>query len=111
MFSGVGVRRGGSGPDVVRVGDTIDFWRVEKFQPNHLLRLVAEMKLPGRAWLEFEVTGDDSVSTIRQTVIFDPVGLLGRLYWYALYPFHELIFGGMLRRFVVASLRENDKAA
>jgi hypothetical protein len=106
VFGGVGVRRGRSGADVLRVGDTIDFWRVEKFEPNHLLRLVAEMKLPGRAWLEFEVTGNDSASTIRQTAIFDPVGLFGRLYWYALYPFHQLIFGGMLRRIVVAALHE-----
>jgi hypothetical protein len=111
VLGGVGVRRGRSGADVLRVGDTIDFWRVERFEPNHLLRLVAEMKLPGRAWLEFEVKGNNSVSTIRQTAIFDPVGLLGRLYWYALYPFHRLIFGGMLRRIVVASLREKDKPA
>jgi len=105
VLGGVGVRRGRSGAGVLRVGDTIDFWRVEKFEPNHLLRLVAEMKLPGRAWLEFEVTGDDYVSTIRQTAIFDPVGLFGRLYWYLLYPFHQLIFGGMLRRIVTASLQ------
>ena len=107
VLGGVGVRRGRSGADVLRVGDTIDFWRVEKFEPNHLLRLVAEMKLPGRAWLEFEVTGDDSASTIRQTAIFDPVGLFGRLYWYALYPFHQLIFGGMLRRIAAAALHES----
>jgi uncharacterized protein YbjT (DUF2867 family) len=107
VLGGVGIRRGRPGTDL-RVGDTIDFWRVEKFEPNHLLRLVAEMKLPGRAWLEFEVTGDDSVSTIRQTAIFDPIGLFGRIYWYALYPFHQLIFKGMLRRIVSSSLSEND---
>jgi uncharacterized protein DUF2867 len=95
---------------VLRVGDTIDFWRVEKFEVNHLLRLVAEMKLPGRAWLEFEITGDDSTATIRQTAIFDPVGLPGRLYWYALYPLHQLVFGGMLRRIVAATLREDTGA-
>jgi uncharacterized protein YbjT (DUF2867 family) len=106
VLGGVGIRRGRSRADVLRVGDTIDFWRVEKFEPNHLLRLAAEMKLPGRAWLEFEVTGDDYASTIRQTAIFDPVGLFGRLYWYALYPFHQLIFGGMLRRIAVAALHE-----
>lgn len=106
LFGGVGVRRGRPVHDVLRVGDTIDFWRVEKFEPNRLLRLVAEMKLPGRAWLEFEVTGDDSVSTIRQTAIFDPVGLIGRLYWYALYPLHQLIFGGMLRRIAATALSE-----
>ena len=109
VLGGIGVRRGRSGADVLRVGDTIDFWRVERFEPNHLLRLVAEMKLPGRAWLEFEVTGDDSASTIRQTAIFDPVGLFGRLYWYALYPFHQLIFGGMLRRIVVAALHNQSQ--
>ena len=110
VLGGVGVRRGRSSADVLRVGDTIDFWRVERVEPNHLLRLVAEMKLPGRAWLEFEVTGDSSASTIRQTAIFDPVGLFGRLYWYALYPFHQLIFGAMLRRIVGAALHEPKQA-
>ena len=106
LLGGVGVRRGRPTRDALRVGDTIDFWRVEKFEPNRLLRLVAEMKLPGRAWLEFEVTGDNSVATIRQTAIFDPVGLPGRLYWYALYPLHQLVFSGMLRRIVVAAQLE-----
>lgn len=106
LFGGVGVRRGRPTSDTLHVGDTIDFWRVEKFEPNRLLRLVAEMKLPGRAWLEFEVTGDSTTSTIRQTAIFDPVGLWGRLYWYALYPLHQLVFGGMLRRIVAAGLDE-----
>lgn len=96
MIGGVGMRRGRRSPTTLFVGDTIDFWRVEALEPNRL-RLVAEMKLPGRAWLEFEVTGDDSTSTIRQTAIFDPVGLLGRAYWYSLYPLHQLVFGGMLR--------------
>lgn len=108
LVGGVGVRRGRPATDDLRIGDTIDFWRVEKFEPNHLLRLVAEMKLPGRAWLEFEVTGDDSVATIRQTAIFDPVGLFGRLYWYGLYPLHQLVFSGMLRHIVAAALREAD---
>ncbi len=98
LFGGVGVRRGRPARDTLRVGDTIDFWRVEKFEPDRLLRLVAEMKLPGRAWLEFEVSGDAYSSTIRQTAVFDPVGLLGRLYWYALWPLHQLVFSGMLRR-------------
>lgn len=107
LFGGVGLRRGRPARDTLRVGDTVDFWRVERFEPDHLLRLAAEMKLPGRAWLEFEVTGDDSTATIRQTAIFDPVGLWGRLYWYALYPLHQLVFGGMLRRIVAATLRED----
>ena len=98
LIGGVGIRRGRPTADELRVGDTIDFWRVEKFESNHLLRLTAEMKLPGRAWLEFEVNGDATASTIRQTAIFDPVGLFGRLYWYALWPMHQLVFRGMLRR-------------
>ena len=65
---------------------------MEAVEPNQRLRLFAEMKLPGRAWLEFEVEGDDVSSRIRQTAIFDPVGLWGQLYWYALYPLHGLIF-------------------
>jgi uncharacterized protein YbjT (DUF2867 family) len=97
LIGGVGVRRGRPTNNELRVGDTIDFWRVEKFEPNHLLRLIAEMKIPGRAWLEFEVSGDAYTSTIRQTAIFDPVGLFGRLYWYALWPLHQLVFSGMLR--------------
>ena len=97
LVGGVGMRRGRAHFDILRVGDTLDFWRVEEHEPNHLLRLTAEMKLPGRAWLEFEVLGDDLSSTIRQTAIFDPVGLLGLVYWYALYPLHQLVFAGMLR--------------
>ena len=97
LVGGVGMRRGRAHFEILRVGDTIDFWRVEEHDPNHLLRLAAEMKLPGRAWLEFEVVGDDFSSTIRQTAIFDPVGLLGLIYWYALYPLHQLVFAGMLR--------------
>jgi uncharacterized protein YbjT (DUF2867 family) len=97
LLGGVGMRRGRAHLEVLRVGDTIDFWRVEEHEPNHFLRLTAEMKLPGRAWLEFEVLGDELTSTIRQTAIFDPVGLLGLAYWYALYPLHQLVFAGMLR--------------
>jgi uncharacterized protein YbjT (DUF2867 family) len=100
MGGGVGMRRGRRSMDSLQVGDTVDFWRVEAFEPDRRLRLAAEMKLPGRAWLEFEIEGDPSGSRIRQTAIFDPVGLLGRLYWCSLYPLHRLIFAGMLRRIV-----------
>ncbi len=96
-FGGVGLRRGRRDPDSLRVGDAVDFWRVEAFEPNHRLRLVAEMKLPGRAWLEFEVTGDSTGSVIRQTATFDPIGLLGRAYWYSVFPFHQFVFSGMLQ--------------
>jgi len=106
LVGGVGVRRGRHHPVEVRVGDTLDFWRVEQFEPNHLLRLRAEMKLPGRAWLEFEVTPAEHGSVIRQTAEFDPVGLFGLFYWYGLYPLHKLVFRGMLRGIVKAGSRE-----
>lgn len=97
LVGGVGVRRGRPAPDKLRVGDALDFWRVESFEPNRLLRLSAEMRLPGRAWLEFEVNDQGDSATIRQTALFDPIGLWGRVYWYSLYPLHQLVFGGMLR--------------
>jgi len=97
LAGGVGVRRGRSAPEVPHVGDALDFWRIEAYEPDRLLRLSAEMKLPGRAWLEFEVVPRDGGATIRQTALFDPAGLLGLAYWYALYPLHALVFSGMLR--------------
>ena len=97
LVGGVGMRRGRRNPQNLAVGDALDFWRVEAFEPDHRLRLVAEMKVPGRAWLEFEVQATPHGSTIRQTAIFDPAGLGGLIYWYALYPLHHLIFSGMLR--------------
>lgn len=98
LMGGVGMRRGRPDPEQLRVGDTLDFWRVEAFEPDRRLRLEAEMKLPGRAWLEFEVEpGEAGRSVIRQTAVFDPVGLAGLLYWYGIYPLHALIFRGMLR--------------
>jgi uncharacterized protein YbjT (DUF2867 family) len=106
LAGGVGTRRGRPSPTALRTGDTLDFWRVEAFEPHRMLRLAAEMKVPGRAWLEFEVTGDDTSATIRQTASFDPVGVQGRAYWYALYPVHHLVFGGMLRGIARAAARE-----
>ena len=78
------------------MGDRIDCWRVEGYEGGRRLRLEAEMTLPGRAWLEFEVTGERRCSTIRQTSVFDPKGLLGLLYWQVLWPVHERLFRGML---------------
>ena len=98
LVGGVGMRRGRRDPANLRVGDALDWWRVEAIEPDRRLRLVAEMKVPGRAWLEFEVTPDGAGSMIRQTAIFDPVGLGGLAYWYVTYPVHRLIFAGMLRR-------------
>ncbi len=95
---GVGLRRGRRVADSLRIGDVIDFWRVEDFEPDRRLRLRAEMKLPGRAWLEFEAVPQGSDTLIRQTAVFDPLGFAGLVYWYALYPVHALIFGRMFRR-------------
>ena len=106
LQGGVGLRRGRPSPTTLRVGDTVDSWRVEAIEPNRRLRLFSEMKLPGRAWLEFEVTGTGSSATIRQTAIFDPVGLEGQFYWYSLYLPHELVFKGMLQGIAQAALRE-----
>ena len=97
LVGGVGVRRGRSDPDDLHVGEAVDFWRVEAYEPDRLLRLRAEMRLPGRAWLQFEVDPHGAGSTIRQTAMFDPVGLLGWAYWYALIPLHHLVFSRMLR--------------
>jgi len=94
---GVGLRRGRRDPQDLRVGDALDFWRVEALDPPKKMLLRAEMKLPGRAWLEFEVNPRPQGSEIRQTAIFDPKGLQGLLYWYLLYPIHHFIFKGMLR--------------
>ena len=103
FLGGVGLRRGRRDPEHVRVGDTLDFWRVETVEENKRLRLFAEMKVPGRAWLEFEVLPGAQGSVIRQTAIFDPSGLSGLLYWYLLYPLHALIFRGMLRNIAGAT--------
>ncbi len=97
LCGGVGLRRGRRDPEDIRIGDALDFWRVEEFEGNRRLRLIAEMKLPGRAWLEFEVRPHAEGTEIVQTAIFDPLGILGQLYWYGLYPLHALIFRGMLR--------------
>jgi uncharacterized protein YbjT (DUF2867 family) len=109
LVGGVGLRRGRRDPHTLVVGDALDFWRVESFEPGRRLGLVAEMKVPGRAWLQFEVEPADRGSVIRQTAIFDPAGLSGLLYWYALYPIHYCIFKGMLHR--IAALAQHDAVA
>ena len=99
IFGGVGLRRGRRSPDEVRIGDALDFWRVEAVEPDRLLRLRAEMKVPGRAWLQFQVQPlGANRSLLLQTAYFVPKGLAGILYWYLLYPVHSLIFRGMIRR-------------
>lgn len=106
LQGGAGMRRGRSSSTTLRIGDTVDSFRVEAIEPNRLLRLKSEMNLPGRAWLEFEVTETGSSTKIRQTAIFDPVGLTGQIYWYSLYVPHEFVFGGMLQGIARAALRE-----
>jgi hypothetical protein len=99
LIGGVGLRRGRRDPVEVRVGDAIDFWRVEVVEPGRLLRLRAEMKVPGKAWLQFEAQSlQDNITQLVQTAFFAPKGLFGFLYWYSLYPFHSLIFSGLIRR-------------
>jgi len=97
LVGGVGLRRGRRHPDELHVGDALDFWRVEKIEPNRLLRLRAEMKSPGPAWLEYraEPQGDGKARLI-QTAFFIPKGLFGLLYWYVLYPLHAVVFSGMV---------------
>jgi hypothetical protein len=107
LVGGVGLRRGRRDPEHLRVGDALDFWRVEAYEPDRRLRLVAEMKLPGRAWLEFEVNDAAGGSTITQTAIFDPVGLFGLCYWYGIYPIHRRIFAGMLAAVATRAVRPN----
>jgi uncharacterized protein YbjT (DUF2867 family) len=98
LRGGVGLRRGRRDPVDLRVGDTVDFWRVERFESSRLLRLAAEMKIPGRLWLQFEVDPDgDGSSQIRQTTVFDPAGYVGLGYWYLFCPVHHVVFGSMLR--------------
>ena len=89
------------------LGDQIDFWRVSAFEPDRKLTLAAEMKLPGRAWLDFEVEPKATGSTIRQTAIFDPKGLFGLFYWYLSFPLHQLVFAGMLRNIAAAAVRSD----
>lgn len=105
LVGGAGLRRGRRDPEHLRPGDTLDFWRVEAVEPDHLLRLAAEMRLPGRAWLQFEVEPQGNTSIIHQTAIFDPIGLSGQLYWYALWPLHQYVFGGTVRALARAATR------
>lgn len=101
---GVGLNRGRRDPDVLRVGDTVDFWRVEKSEPNSFLLLRAEMKMPGVGWLEFQITPTtDGRSVLTQKAIFHPRGLAGHAYWASLMPFHGRVFSQMLTRIAMAA--------
>ena len=105
---GIGLRRGRRSATDLRLGDAVDFWRVEAFIPNQLLRLRAEMKLPGKAWLQFDVEDrSDGTASFRQTAFFEPRGLFGFLYWYSVAIFHGFIFGNMASR--IARLAEQSE--
>lgn len=109
LVGGVGLRRGRKDPFHLSEGDTLDFWRVSQIQPNERLRLLAEMKLPGKAWLEFRVSGDDSHAKIHQIALYEPKGVTGLLYWYVLLPFHRLIFDGMIKGIARRAMGVSDK--
>ncbi|MFG2721240.1 SDR family oxidoreductase [Streptomyces sp. NPDC048416] len=107
LAGGVGLRRGRRDAHRLRVGDSLDFWRVEEIVPGRLLRLRAEMRLPGLAWLEMRTEPDEhGRSRYRQKAIFHPRGLLGHAYWWSVSPFHAVVFGGMARN--VAKAAEAD---
>ncbi len=99
IIGGAGLRRGRRDPLKLRAGESLDFWRVEAIDHGRYLRLIAEMKLPGEAWLEFEIqpASHPNKLLIKQTATFVPKGLLGHLYWYAITPFHFLVFPTMIR--------------
>lgn len=99
LFGGVGLRRGRRHSDEIRIGESLDFWRVETVEPYKLLRLRAEMKVPGKAWLQFEsIPMEKGRTLLTQTAYFAPRGLSGLIYWYGLYPIHTFIFSGMVRK-------------
>jgi len=110
LAGGIGTRRGRRSATGLRVGDAVDFWRVEACEYDRSLRLRAEMRLPGRAWLEFETVPGGAGTRLRQTAFFEPHGLFGYLYWYGVVPFHELIFGQMARRIVEEAARLDSQA-
>ncbi|RDG35855.1 SDR family oxidoreductase [Streptomyces corynorhini] len=106
FVGGVGLRRGRRDAERLRVGDSLDFWRVEEIEPGHLLRLRAEMRLPGLAWLEmFAETDDEGSTRYRQRALFHPRGLAGHAYWWCVSPFHSVVFGGMARNITQAAAK------
>lgn len=117
IFGGPGLRRGRRDPDNLNEGETVDFWRVEVVEPDRRLRLRAEMRVPGKAWLEWNIEsgeesgdtpGDEGQTLVEQRALFEPHGLPGVLYWYAIYPMHGFIFSSMIDRIV--DLAETDRA-
>lgn len=110
MVGGVGLRRGRRDPQHLRIGDSLDFWRVEGLEPQKHLRLYAEMILPGKAWLEFHIEKKDGKTIVSQDALFEPRGLGGQIYWYVVSPFHFFIFPTMLRNIVKAARKSHTSA-
>ena len=109
FIGGVGLRRGRRHPTQLRVGDALDFWRVEDVESNRMIRLRAEMKVPGKAWLQFTAIPQVNGTTLlEQVAIFVPKGLFGLLYWYALYPLHKWVFSGLISQIAKKSDLESD---
>ena len=100
LIGGPGLRRGRRHPEELLQGEALDFWRVEKVIPNRLIRLRAEMKVPGKAWLEWEIEETEQNTFLKQTAFFNPNGILGRLYWVFLYPIHGRIFSDMIKSII-----------
>jgi uncharacterized protein YbjT (DUF2867 family) len=110
LVGGPGLRRGRRSATELRLGDAVDWWRVEEVVPGELLRLRAEMRLPGRAWLDLGLETDEESRTVfRQRALFAPRGLWGRVYWWSLYPFHGVIFGAMQRNIARAARADDDE--
>ena len=111
LFGGVGLRRGRRHPDEIHIGDSLDFWRVETLEPGRLVRLRAEMKVLGKAWLEFQsIPQPEGGSLLTQTAYYAPRGIFGLLYWYILYPIHSFIFSGMIRKIAERAGELSDKS-
>lgn len=111
LAGGVGLRRGRRDPDRLALGDAVDFWRVEAVERPKLLRLRAEMRLPGEAWLEFSTTDDENGTTLHQRALFIPRGLAGHLYWWSVSPFHGIVFGAMIANLAKAAVDRAQSAA
>ncbi|NNJ47969.1 MAG: SDR family oxidoreductase [Acidimicrobiia bacterium] len=111
LVGGAGLRRGRRHPEDLRPGEALDFWRVRQVEPGRSLVLEAEMKLPGDAWLEWQADPEGDGTRLTQTATFVPRGLFGRLYWFALVPFHTFIFGAMARRIAAAGARRSSQAS
>lgn len=110
LVGGVGLRRGRRDPQHLRIGDSVDFWRVEHVEPGRILRLYAEMILPGKAWLEFRLEDEGDHLRLIQEATFSPRGLGGQLYWYSILPLHAFVFPTMIRN-ILKNAEKDSRAA